>query len=137
MKSTHTIRNKAKFTPILSFTQAFLSMVLQAKPESVSLMLSHFKKEYKALTGKAIALDHEQRMLIHAHFGFSDDGVWYSKYSKMDPVLYHVERAFKDGMLQSSASMDEFLARSEAFYSMLDLALEAKLATSYSDANPM
>ncbi len=36
MKSTDTIRNKAKLIPILSFRQVFLSVVLQVKPESVS-----------------------------------------------------------------------------------------------------
>jgi hypothetical protein len=68
-----TLRNKTK-QPIMTLTKPMLAKLLTAHPESVSMVLAKQVKEYRALTGKTLMLDHEQDLILRAHAGADERG---------------------------------------------------------------
>jgi sigma54-dependent transcription regulator len=126
---THTIRNKTSPTPILSFTPKFLAVVLRAQPEAAALTLDWFKRQYKTLTGKAMALDYEQSRALLARAGADEQGRWQSRFSGLSGTDYKVVTLFEQGFLSSGGmTFDEALAVADAFYSAMTRAYELPAA---------
>lgn len=120
-----TLRNKTK-QPIMTLTKPMLAKMLASRPESVSMALAKHVKEYKALTGKTLMLDHAQDLLLREHAGADERGWWTSKYAELPYPLNHVKPVFSDGFMQRhSGSMQDDLALAEVFHDMLDLQMAA------------
>ena len=60
---THTIRNKGKHNPLITFTPKFFSLV-QEDIESFCLMWNWFTVKYKELTGIGISITHDQNQIL-------------------------------------------------------------------------
>lgn len=119
MRFTHTIRNKAKDTPILTLSPAFLQKALAAHPEAFNLMLAWFQKEYKSLTGKTPVLDYEQRRALLDKVGADQSGHWTSQFTKLDAQSFKLLHIFQSGMLSyPGLSVDEVLNMANQFYEM-------------------
>lgn len=67
MMQTHTIRNKNKPNPILTFKPKFFELVKQ-DVEAFSLMWSWFARKYKELTGRDISIHYEQQIELDELF---------------------------------------------------------------------
>lgn len=121
---THTIRNKASATPILTLSPAFWAHAkATAFPESVSLMLGWLRKEYKALTGKSLVLTHEQDQDFRQWVGADERGMWTSRFSNKPPKVYQIIRMFETGFLSnSSMSLEEALELAQEFYATIEKA---------------
>lgn len=121
MPAEFSIRQKA-MNPIYTIKPAVMKAFLAARPESWSLVLAKYKKDYKILTGKTISLDHEQTGQLMAAAGADERGMWTSKYSKLPAEKYLVMRAFQDGFLmgKTSEGLLKDLAIAETFFSLLD-----------------
>jgi len=124
------VRNKST-RPIMTLTPAMLAKMLQARPESVSLVLAKKRRDYKEITGKALTLDYAQEQALLAHAGADSRGTWTSRYSQLPYPLSQVKPLFADGFLirPMSGSMVEDLALAESFHALLDLHLAAALPT--------
>ena len=120
----HTIRNKAA-NPIVTLTPQMLEKMLAARPESVSLTLAKFVKDYKQITGKRISVDHVQQQILSKHAGADERGSWSSRYSELPYPQCHLQPIFADGFLSrtSSKGFSEDLVMAEAFFALLDSAL--------------
>ena len=128
--SEFTIRNKST-RPIVTLRPQFLALMLEARPDSASLVLAKYCKDYKKLTGKEIHLDHDQNLQFLARFGADENGMWTGGYANLPNPWYAVERAFVDGFLARGLSphLQQELEIAEAFYGMLDPIAEAHKAS--------
>lgn len=120
-----TIRNKSTH-PILTLRPPILAAMLAARPDSSSLVLSKYCRDYKRLTGKEIHIDHEQHLAFLKRYGADTKGTWASPYSTgLGLPWFEVQRVFKDGFLARTISRGFLadLAVAEAFYSLLDARL--------------
>ncbi len=127
--NTHTIRNKASATPIISLTPTFLEVILASRSESVALTLSYLFERYKELTGKKARLDHLQEVRLLAHANAREDGTWTSRYSCLTGTPYKVLYAFQQGLQKMpSMSVEEVLAIAQEFYAMVDVVYADELA---------
>lgn len=114
-----TIRNKSK-NPILTLKPAVLQLMLDAEPDVSNLVLARYCRTYKALTGKAISLDHEQTLALLQRYGADKSGMWTSAYAQLPLPWFLVIRNFCDGFLANSATgFKEDLEIAAAFYELL------------------
>lgn len=121
---THTIRNKNKPTPIVTFTPDFFKQLMQARPDSASLVLHNLKKSYQSFTGKTLAIDHTQMLALLERAGANSLGIWQSSYSNLPPSLFMVKTTFIEGFSYwEREPLDQQLSVAEAFYALLDNAL--------------
>lgn len=72
MAAEFSLRNKAKATPILTFSRAVLDELKGSSRETVGLVLEKHKRDYKRLTGKNVVVDYLQDEELRLHFGFGD-----------------------------------------------------------------
>ena len=122
-KHEFTIRNKQSSTPIFTLASFVMERFLQARPDSVALVLSKYRADYKTLTGKSITLHFEQVDALKAHYGTDAKGAWTSRYSMLDSVTFQVRNCFQNGFLTRtlSSSLLTDLEIVESFFSMLDV----------------
>lgn len=130
--STHTIRNKAKPTPIVTLTPKFMAQVLAARPESANLVLGWFFESYRRLTGKKPTLDYDQKKVLSERAGADAREYWVSRYVSLTAELYRVRECFVMGFMQptSADNMQEALVTAELFYDGLDLLIEREKVSS-------
>ena len=124
---THTLRNKSKTTPIVRLTASFMTKMLAARPDSVSLVLARFIKNYATLTGKRPTLDYEQNMLLLNRADADENGQWSSPYAGLPLVLNRVHQCFIEGFLgapPARQTMEEDLMIAERFFDLLDTQLK-------------
>jgi hypothetical protein len=67
--SQFTLRNKKGPVVIATYSKAVMTAFLNARPDSVSLVLAKHARAYKSLTGKTLSVDHEQESLLMQHCG--------------------------------------------------------------------
>lgn len=130
--NTHSIRGKSQATPILTLAPKFYAKVKSCYPEAVTLMLAKFKQDYKRLTGKTIALDHEQQSELLKLAGADKYGMWKSKFNDLDQHTTKVTNCFVDGVIRSvSMDLEESLELGQHYYQMLDTVyLDKKISES-------
>lgn len=125
--SEYTVRNKAK-NPIVTLRPAVMEAMLAARPESSSLVLSKYCKDYKNLTGKVVHIDYEQNQALLERYGADSSGGWKSEFLNIPAPWFRIERCFVDGFLAQSlsASLLDGLAVAEAFFDMLERELKTQ-----------
>lgn len=121
---THTIRNKASTTPILTLAPAFWEHATQAcYPESLSLALGWFSAQYRDLTGKDVRLAHEQLSEFLAQVGANEQGLWTSRFVTKPAPVYRAIRLFEDGFLRSrDMDLEQALNIAQTFYAAIEVA---------------
>lgn len=121
---THTIRNKASTTPIVTIDPKLWARVkTECYPETISLVWSWFLAEYKRVTGKTAHLTHEQQSEFLALVGADARGCWTSRFSTKPFSVYRAIRFFEDGFIRSSdLSVEEAFDVAQAFYATIEKA---------------
>ncbi len=115
------LRNKTSPTPTLTLSKAVMGAMMDARPESSSLVLAKLKKDYLALTGKVFRLDPDQEQALLFRYGATDSGRWVSAFSKLPHPLSTAVNAFVSGFLSGTVSQCLLadLEVAEAFYGLL------------------
>lgn len=107
---THTIRNKSKPTPIVTFTKPFLAKLLASHPLATRLTLARMLKLLRTYSGKQHAIDHEQRQQLEA-----------MTYKLIEGDLWYIDSIFKEGFMnQPLTEIEDDLTIANNFYNMLD-----------------
>lgn len=107
---THTIRNKSKTTPIVTFSKPFLKKLLESHPLATRLTLARMLKLLRTYSGKQHAIDYEQHQQLEA-----------IPYKLIEGDLWFVESVFKEGFMnQSLTELDYDLTVANNFYKLLD-----------------
>lgn len=121
---THTIRNKASNTPIVTIAPAlWVRLKKDYYPETVSLTLGWLTAEYKRLTGKTLRLTHEQELDFLAWVQADEEGLWTSRFSTLPVAAYRGVRIFETGFLKESGlALDEAFEVAQAFYETISVA---------------
>ena len=124
-----TLRNKSR-EPIVTFKPKVMTALLAARPESSSLTLAKLKRDYQALSGKVLRIDHVQQAQLLTRYGASSLGQWTSEFLALPATLYYVKQFFTDGFLSRTMSTGVLtdLAIAEAFFEMLGHHVQATQA---------
>ena len=132
---THTIRGKATPRPVVTFTPNFFARMLGSQPEAVTLMLHWFRNEYKALTGKTLVLAYEQQLALEARCGADAAGAWRTALDGLPVMAHAINAVFIRGVERSASlgGLEDVLALSEAFYTMLLESFKEKAAPAGTD----
>lgn len=118
---THTVRNKGKNNPIITFTPEFFKKVKTCCPEAVSLTICWLLKSYKELSGNSPSLDYEQMSELITHFGMNEDGSWVSMLANSEFPVFQIEKMFVSGILGScSLDAEQVLDIAQGFYSAFE-----------------
>jgi len=118
---THTLRNKATSTPILTLTPKFFAKAMACYPEAFCLALNWFYVSYKSYRGVTPRLDHTQQQAFLARAGADERGLWSSKFSSLSPAAAHVVAIFTSGFTHTSGlEFESALDLAQEFYAMLD-----------------
>ena len=104
---------------MVTFRPAFWSVLLAAEPEAGTLAWAKLRHDLKAFYPD-VRLNPEQQQEWNRRIGVNEQGLWTSRYSRVEARWFRILRAYTDGLMASTETdIETNLADIVAFYALV------------------
>lgn len=115
----YTLAYKSSKSPMVTFRPAFWSVLLAAEPEAGTLAWAKLRHDLKAFYPD-VRLNPEQQQEWNRRIGVNEQGLWTSRYSRVEARWFRILRAYADGLMAAAETdIETNLADIVAFYALV------------------
>ena len=131
----YTLAYKSSRSPMVTFRPAFWKVLLAAEPEEGTLAWAKLRRDLKVFYPD-VRLNPEQQQEWNQRIGVNEQGLWTSRYSRVDARWFRILRAYTDGLMDSAETdIETNLADIAAFYALVRQGMGSGIISSASSSS--